>query len=105
MEYWNSYSTFYIELTKQAYCLFNAEKISSILASYDGLHLKYLFQDGITPLEINVMSLKEKNAWLTKERNADYGIDTFLFFKYLDIKEAIRAGNLERVEEIRYEIS
>ncbi|XP_053378494.1 uncharacterized protein LOC123526634 [Mercenaria mercenaria] len=61
-------------------------------------------QSGLSPDDVKQMSPKEKKSLLTKERRADYGMDTYLLFKYLDIKEAIRAGDLSRVEEIRGKI-
>ncbi|KAL4238679.1 hypothetical protein ACF0H5_003386 [Mactra antiquata] len=57
--------------------------------------------NGDSPNTMMDMSSKEKEMKLVCERKKDPGIDTYLFFKYLEIKEAVREGSLERVEEIR----
>jgi hypothetical protein len=51
------------------------------------------------------MTPKEKRKLVMQERQTDYGMDTYLFFKYFDIKEAIRAADLSKVEEIRFDLT
>ena len=58
-------------------------------------------KNGVSPSEIKGMSAKEKKALIMKERQADYGMDTYLFFRYMDIKEAIRSADLSKVEDVR----
>lgn len=61
-------------------------------------------EEGESPSSVMNLSVQEKEAKLKTERKIDYGMDTFIFFKYLDMKEAIRAGSLDRVEEVRGQI-
>ena len=63
--------------------------------------LKSWFQNGDAPLDFKHLGKKEKQALLDKERSRDAGIDTYLFHKYLNIKETIRKGDLSGLEEIR----
>ncbi|KAH3779897.1 hypothetical protein DPMN_157706 [Dreissena polymorpha] len=59
------------------------------------------YQNGQSPDDIKRLSAKEKQAFLARERERDFGLDTHLLAKYLDIKEAIRLGDLSLVEQIR----